>query len=356
MNLKDQFAPLILSMLGLAIAGFVLVLMHWASPVLNPILFALYLTAITYPIFSWLKGRGMNRGLSLFALVGGMLLVGLLIAFLVFSGARHLSSGLGEYGGLLDGRQAEIEGALDSAGLASTGLADTLNSEQLQGLLAAIAGIAVSVASDFVFSVVLTAFVLLESERFIRVLSSATSDHPIVYQMPAVMKTAVAYFGIRTRLNFLTGLGFTIVLFLLGVDYALLWGVLAFFLSYIPYIGLAMAMIPPALLAWAESGPVYGLIVIIAATVINLTIENVLEPSYTGKRLSLSPSIVFASFFFWAWLLGPVGAILSMPITVMLFLVLSGDENTAWLARIISRDGTLPGEGEEGELAGESET
>ena len=81
--------------------------------------------------------------------------------------------------------------------------------------------------------------------------------------------------------------------------------------------------------------------------VINLTIENVLEPSYTGKKLSLSPAVVFASFFFWAWLLGPMGGILSMPITVMLLLVLGSDEHTQWLARIISRDGTLPQEVEE---------
>ena len=69
-----------------------------------------------------------------------------------------------------------------------------------------------------------------------------------------------------------------------------------------------------------------------------------MEPSYTGKRLTLSPSVVFVSFFFWGWLLGPVGAILSMPITVMLLLVLSSDEHTQWLARIISKTGELPQE------------
>jgi predicted PurR-regulated permease PerM len=329
-------------MLGVAIVGVVLVLMHWSAPVLNPILFAFYLTALTYPIFSALKNRGMNRGLSLFILVAGMLLIGLLIGLLVFAGARRLSTGLETYGGLLDGRQAEMDTIVDSLGLSETGISDALSSDSLKGVLAAVIGTTIAIAGDFVFSVVLTAFVLLESKRFISILQTATIDHPVMYQMPALMKTAVAYFGIRTRLNFITGIGFAIILLLLGVDYALLWGVLAFFLSYIPYIGLAMAMIPPALLAWAEYGPVRALIVIIAATTINLAIENILEPSYTGKRLSLSPTVVFASFFFWAWLLGPVGAILSMPITVMLYLVLSSDEHTQWLARFISRDGSLP--------------
>lgn len=346
MDVTKKLSPLAGSLVAVAVVGFVLVLMHWSSPVLNPILFAFYLTAITYPIFSWLKKRGMNRGISLFLLVAGMLLVGLFIALLFFSGTRHLAAGLEEYGGLLDGRQADMDATLESLGLSDTGVSESLDSEQLNGLLATIAVMVVEVASNFLVSVMLTAFVLLESKRFVAILSNMTSDHPVVYQMPALMRTAVAYFGIRTRLNFLTGVGFTIILLLLGVDYALLWGVLAFFLSYIPYIGLLMAMIPPSLLAWAEYGPARALLVVLAALIINLAIENIVEPSYTGKKLSLSPTVVFASFFAWGWLLGPIGAILSMPITVMLFLILGSNEQTEWIARIISRDGSLPGDEE----------
>ncbi len=125
---------------------------------------------------------------------------------------------------------------------------------------------------------------------------------------------------------------------ILGVDYPLLWGVLAFFLSYIPYIGLLTAMIPPALLALAELGWIQALIVVLAITAMNLAIENVVEPGYTGKRLQLSPTVVFFSFFFWAWLLGAAGALLSMPITVLLLLVLQRDESTVWMAQIIDRN------------------
>ena len=117
-----------------------------------------------------------------------------------------------------------------------------------------------------------------------------------------------------------------------------MWGVLAFFLSFVPYIGLAIAMIPPTLLALAEFGLVQALIVVIGVTGINLLIENVLEPGYTGKRLSLSPTIVFLSLFFWNWLLGPVGALLSMPITVLLMLVFQNNEGTLWLAKIIGKN------------------
>jgi predicted PurR-regulated permease PerM len=89
---------------------------------------------------------------------------------------------------------------------------------------------------------------------------------------------------------------------------------------------------------------VQALIVVIGVTAINLLIENVLEPSYTGKRLSLSPTVVFLSVFFWSWLLGPVGALLSMPITVLLLLVFKNSESTLWLAKIIGKEDALPEE------------
>ena len=85
----------------------------------------------------------------------------------------------------------------------------------------------------------------------------------------------------------------------MGVDYAPLWGVTAFFLSYILYIGLLAAMVPPALLALAEFGWPQALLIVIVIVGINLAIENVVAPSYTGKQLKLSPTIVFLSFFFY---------------------------------------------------------
>ena len=163
-------------------------------------------------------------------------------------------------------------------------------------------------------------------------------------QLPAVGQTAVTYFSIRARLNLITGAGVTLICLLLGVDYPFLWGVVAFFLSFVPYIGLVLAMIPPTLLALAESGWVQALIVVIGVTLINLLIENVLEPGYTGKRLSLSPTILFLSVFFWSWLLGPVGASSSMPITVLLLLVFKNSESTLWFAKIIGKEDALPEE------------
>ena len=109
----------------------------------------------------------------------------------------------------------------------------------------------------------------------------------------------------------------------LGIDDPLLWAVAAFFLSFVPYLGLVLAMIPPTILALAESGPLAAAAFVIGGTALNLIAENLLEPTLTGRALSLSTWLVFIMFFFWVWLLGPVGALLSMPITVLVVLVLS---------------------------------
>ena len=81
-----------------------------------------------------------------------------------------------------------------------------------------------------------------------------------------------------------------------------------------------------------------ALLVVIGVTVINVSVENIVAPVYTGRGLSLSPLVVFIAFFFWAWLLGPVGALLAMPITVLIMLILQGDERTRWLARIVGNE------------------
>ena len=222
-------------------------------------------------------------------------------------------------------------------------------SEQLAALSAAVlAGFLsalVTIITTGMTSLVIVAFFLLESERFLNIIRTGViKDRPMLSQLPAVGQTAVTYFSIRARLNLITGAGVTLICLLLGVDYPFLWGVVAFFLSFVPYIGLVIAMIPPTLLALAEFGWVQALIVVIGVTLINLLIENVLEPGYTGKRLSLSPTVVFLSVFFWSWLLGPVGALLSMPITVLLLLVSRHTEGTLWLAKIIGNESadTLP--------------
>jgi len=330
--------PLARSLAGVALVGLVLLLLHWGAEVLTPLMVAFFLMALAMPFYRWLQVRGVKQGLALLLLIVVLVVGGVMLVVLALVAIGHLQTGLAAYTEQLTARFAEVESALAQQGV-EPGVSDragTAAATVLGGLLAAVA----SAASTVLVSVVIVAFFLLESSRFNRIMhSDQIRALPVLGQAPQVARTAVQYFGIRTRLNLLTGVGVSAICLILGVDYPLLWGVTAFFLSYIPYIGLLTAMIPPALLALAELGWIQALIVVVAITAMNLLVENVLEPGYTGKQLRLSPTVVFFSFFFWAWLLGPAGALLSMPITVLLLLVLQREEGTRWMAQIIDREG-----------------
>jgi len=330
--------PLARSLVGMALVGFVLLLLHWGAEVLTPLMVAFFLMALAMPFYRWLQARGLKQGLALLLLIVALVVGGVMLVALVLVAIGHLQTGLVAYSDQLTARLADVESTLAQRGveLGASDQAGSVAAAVLGGLLAAIA----DAASTALVSFVIVAFFLLESSRFIRIMQSdQIRALPVLGQVPQVAHTAVQYFGIRTRLNLLTGVGVSAICLLLGVDYPLLWGVTAFFLSYIPYIGLLTAMIPPALLALAELGWIQALIVVITITAMNVMVENVLEPGYTGKQLRLSPTVVFFSFFFWAWLLGPAGALLSMPITVLLALVLRHDESTRWMAQIIDREG-----------------
>lgn len=334
-SLVDKIPPISRALLSISLIGFVLMLLHLATPMLSPILFAFFLVAIAISPFRWMIARGMRRGPALLIMLVVLVAGGIGLALLALTAVSSLQAGLSTYADQLATRLAHLEASLAQIdiefGWTKGGMAG-LGVSAMSIFLSAMAG----VAADALISLVIAAFFLFELDRFLAIVrSEKVRSEPFIGQLPEVGETAVAYFGIRTRLNLITGVGVSLICLLIGVDYALLWGVAAFFLSYIPYVGLLAAMVPPALLALAEFGWPQALIVVVTIVFINLMIENVVEPGYTGKRLQLSPTIVFLSFFFWAWLLGPVGGLLSMPITVMMLLVLQSYENTSWLARII---------------------
>ena len=173
-----------------------------------------------------------------------------------------------------------------------------------------------------------------------RLRASVSSDNSQVARLTAVGQSVVLQFGLRAIVNLVTGAGVTVMLFLFGVDFPLLWGILTFFLSFIPYIGLVLAVTPAVVLALAEFGVSRAVLVIAGVVVINILAENVLSPMLMGRGLSISPTIVFLSFVFWAWLLGGPGAFLALPITLFAAVMFDTFPETRWLAGLIGVNGS----------------
>jgi predicted PurR-regulated permease PerM len=333
-RLQLDLDPVLKLLLAIALTGFVMALINLGASLLTPILLGVYIAALAFPLYRALAARLSRRPVALLASVAVITLAAAGLVLLLLFSAGTLRNDLMKHSAQMLERMRASDGVLSVLSFpenASETLASLLN-QVLTWLALAVLG---SMGS-LLFGVVLAAFLLLQSHQLAALLQTNVMAQPGLRELPEVMRTVVRYFGIRTRLNLMTGAGMTIFLWVLGIDHAPLWGVLVFFLSFVPYIGIVIAMTPPVLLGFAEHGWITALLCIVAAAVVNLSIENVIEPNYTGQKLRLSPAIVLVAFFVFVWMLGPLGAALAMPLTVFILLMCERHPSTHWLAQLLT--------------------
>ena len=321
-------------LLTAAAGGVLLFMVAWAAPVLAPLGLGLFLAALAAPLFGRLTARGAPGPVSLALTIGLVLVIGAAIVWLALVAIQSFNDSLATYA-------TDLQARYQAAGLdpLSTTLRDLLPADVLAEILRALVAIVRDVAVAFGFAVIVAALLLLDSVRLARIVAAGAGiDHPVFREVPRVASAAVTYFLVRIRVNLLTAAALLVLMLVLGIDDAPLWAVGTFFLSFVPYVGLVVAMIPPTILAFAESGIGAALVFVVGGTALNLIAENLVEPTLTGRALKLSTWFVFVMFFASVWVLGPVGALLAMPISVLLVLVLRSSERNAWAATLLARD------------------
>jgi predicted PurR-regulated permease PerM len=143
------------------------------------------------------------------------------------------------------------------------------------------------------------------------------------------------YMSMKTIISMMTGIIVAIAMWLIGLDYPVLWGVLAFMLNFVPNIGSIIAAVPAVMLAMVQLGVSSALLVAGVYVAVNVLIGSVIEPRYMGKGLGLSTLVVFVSLVFWGWVLGPVGMLLSVPLTITVKLALDCKPETQWLGHLL---------------------
>lgn len=187
------------------------------------------------------------------------------------------------------------------------------------------------------FLIIVTAvFMLLEASSFPKKLGEILDDPDgTLPQFERFGNEIKRYLALKTVICLSTGIVATLLCFAAGVDYPFLWGSLAFLLNYIPTIGSFIAAIPPVLLAFVQYGFSHAIIVAIGYVVLNFAIGNFVEPRVMGRGLGLSTLVVFLSLIFWGWVFGPVGMILSIPLTMMMKIALESREDTKWIAVLL---------------------
>lgn len=205
-------------------------------------------------------------------------------------------------------------------------------------------GMAANMLSGFgsvmanLFLIILTViFMLFEASSFPLKLHFALDDPEMrLKQIERFLESVNHYIAIKTMVSIATGCIVSLMLWIFGLDFYLLWGVFAFLLNYIPNIGSIIAAVPAVMLAALQLGLAEAGFIGLGYVAINMIMGNMVEPRYLGKGLGLSTLVVFLSLIFWGWLLGTVGMLLSVPLTMILKIGFESSQGGRWLAVLLS--------------------
>ena len=324
----------------LVAAAFVILVagMKAAQPLLVPFLLALFIAVMATPPLFYLTSKGLPNWLALSIVVAGIILSGILLGWLIGGSLDDFKANLPKY----QDRLAEQSHGL-FLWLQTTGVRlneDTLLGYVNPGKAMSLAGTLLSglgnVLTQALFILITVIFILVEASVFQQKIRAFSSDpESSIARIREITRSIKRYMSIKTSTSLLTGVLVSCCLWLLGVDYPVLWGLIAFLFNYVPNIGSIIAAIPAVLLALIQLGYWAAFWTGLAYLLINTLVGNVIEPRFMGRGLGLSPLIVFISLVFWGWILGPVGMFLSIPLTMTLKIALDSNQETRRFALLL---------------------
>ena len=321
----------------LILAGFIIVVagMKAASSILVPFFLAVFIAVICTPPLFWLQRKGVPKVFALVLILVAILFVGVLFGALIGPPLDHFLRSLPSYQERLSTHVDTLISWLHEKGINIP--ADEVPRAFNPGWVMSLAGGIFSTLSGVLtnaFLILLTVvFILLEAADLPKKLRMVLKNpERSLSTIEKFSRNAKRYLVIKTLISAVVGLVIWLWLLILGVDYPVLWGTLSFLLNYVPTIGAILAALPVALLALVQLGVGSALLTVLGFVVVHVVVGNIIEPKLTGKGLSLSTLVVFLSLVFWGWVLGPVGMILSVPMTSLVKIALESYEETKGLA------------------------
>jgi len=335
------------SRLLISVACFVIIVagMRAASSILVPFLLAVFISIICTPLLFWMQRKGIPNGLAVLSILIGIIAAGLLLTAFLGTSLNGFTKALPVYQNRLSEETAGFVTWLRSHGLEFSDevLNDLFDPRKAMRVIANVLAGLRGVFTNAFLILLTVIFILLEASGFPQKLRAAQSNpEQSLASIGGFTESVNRYLALKSLTSLLTGVAIWIWLLVLGVDFPLLWGLLAFFLNYVPSIGSIIAAIPAVILALVQLGVSSALITCAGYLAVNLTIGSFLEPRIMGRELGLSTLVVFLSLIFWGWVLGPIGMLLSVPLTMIVKLALESSEQTRWMGIIL---GSAPSDG-----------
>ncbi|SMF60209.1 Predicted PurR-regulated permease PerM [Alteromonadaceae bacterium Bs31] len=335
----ENRSPIANFLLGLAAFVIVVAGMRTAESLLVPFLLSLFIAVICTPPLLWMKSKGLPGWLAMLIVVANVVVCGLVVGVVVGSAISDFRQDLPEYQLRLTNLTAALFLKLQSLGL-SVDIAQ-IRSGFNPGAALAVAGNTLAGLGNLMtnaFMILLTVvFILAEEVGFSEKLKSTSKNSEKTIAAINQFTSGVnRYMAIKALMSLLTGSIILVYLWILGVDYFVLWGMLAFLLNFVPTLGSIIAAVPAVLLALVQLGIGDAALVAVGFLAVNFGVGNVIEPRVMGRGLDLSTLVVFLSLVFWGWVLGPVGMLLSIPLTMTVKIALESFDETRWIGVLLS--------------------
>jgi len=314
---------------------------------LAPVLVALVVVVALAPVQSWLRRLGVPRWLAttvLLVLVWAVLLA--FVALLVASVAQ-LAALLPEYAGRAEFLLNGVVSDLNDAGLVSGQVSDVvarIDYGQVVGLATGLLASLTSAASTLVLLLSALVFMAIESSGFARRVALVGAERP---HLPVAFSLFAhgtrSYLLVSTVFGAIVAVGDTIALALLSVPAAPLWGLLAFITNYVPNIGFVLGVVPPALLGLLAGGWGEFAVVVIVYSLLNFVVQTLIQPRFVGDSVGLSMTVTFIALLFWGWVLGALGALLAIPLTLLVkAMLVDVDPRGHWLDALLREEPRAP--------------
>ncbi len=339
MTSKTQISPFLQLLLGGASFVIIVIGMQEAASILNSIFLALIIAINISPLLHWLIYKGVPKWLALSITILAVVLTG--IIFLAFLGVS-----IAKFRELLPTykpRLIELEQGLDSF-LASRNIdaSDILELEIFspESFIRVIAGLIstlVQALSASLLLVFIVAFMLIEALAFPPKLQRVLRSHSILLNKFDEFNLSIrSYIWITTCTGSIEAIAYLLLLLFFSVKLAVFWSILFFLLNYIPEVGFFIAVIPPVLLALLQLGFNQAIMVFLGCWLINEIVDKGIKPRFMQQELDLSPIVIILSIIFWGWVLGAMGVLVAVPLTLMIKkLVLETSEETRFFAKML---------------------
>ncbi|NOQ68503.1 MAG: AI-2E family transporter [Gammaproteobacteria bacterium] len=344
--MTHSFSPASRALIVAAAVIIIIAGMRQSAPLIVPFLLSVFIAVISFPLMCKFQQIGFSKALSLTLVMLLVMSIGVGLTLLIGSSLTDFSRMVPEYQQKISAEWADVLQWLSDHGFSITdAIKEMIDPAAAVGLLSSILKGFGNVLTNSFLIILTVVFILIEAagltQKFLILhgvdSSQDASDEKDISQVfsQVFAEKLRNYMSMKTIISMITGVVIGVALWLIGVDYPVLWGVLAFILNFVPNIGSIIAAVPAVMLTIVQLGFTPALLVAAVYVAVNIIIGSVIEPKYMGKGIGLSTMVVFVSLVFWGWVLGPVGMLLSVPLTITVKLALDSKPETQWLGHLL---------------------